>query len=150
MKNLFEATTAQEITSRLAKLRPDSPPQWGKMSSAQALAHCAVGIEMAMGIVNPPRVFIGRILGPLVKKSLIIKGEPMRRNSPSSKELLVTEQRNFDVEHKRLGDSIRTFVEAGPSCCSHHPHPFFGNLTPNEWASLMYQHLDHHFRQFNV
>jgi hypothetical protein len=29
-------------------------------------------------------------------------------------------------------------------------HSFFGRLTPEEWATLMYKHLDHHLRQFGA
>jgi hypothetical protein len=39
MKNLFEPAAANEMTGRMAHLRPDSERQWGKMSVAQMLAH---------------------------------------------------------------------------------------------------------------
>jgi transposase InsO family protein len=45
---------------------------------------------------------------------------------------------------------IDRFVAAGPKSCTTHPHSFFGPLTPEEWAILMYKHLDHHLRQFGV
>jgi hypothetical protein len=67
MKNLFEAATVQEVKQRLAHLRPDSARQWGKMNAAQAVAHCAAGLELALGDRRPPRMFIGRVLGPMVK-----------------------------------------------------------------------------------
>ena len=28
------------------------------------------------------------------------------------------------------------------------PHPFFGKLNRQEWARLIYKHLDHHLNQF--
>ena len=45
---------------------------------------------------------------------------------------------------------IDRFAAAGPKGCTTHPHSFFGPLTPDEWAILMYKHLDHHLRQFGV
>jgi hypothetical protein len=45
---------------------------------------------------------------------------------------------------------IDRFVAAGPKGCTTHPHSFFGPLTPQEWAILMYKHVDHHLRQFGV
>ncbi len=151
MKNLFEAARAEEVRQRLARLRPDSPRQWGTMNPAQTLAHCTAAFDLAMG--KPPvssRVFIGRLLGPLAKKSLLVKGEPMRRNATTEKSCLVTDQRDFGVESQRLRESIDRFVAGGPAICTRHPHFFFGPLTPVEWAALMYQHLDHHLRQFQV
>src|SRR5258707_11997443 len=69
MKNLFEAARVEEVKARLARLQPDSERQWGKMSPAQTLAHCSAAIDMAMGKTPPaPRIFIGRLLGPLAKK----------------------------------------------------------------------------------
>ncbi len=140
MKNLFEAARVEEVKSRLARLQPDSERQWGKMNPAQALAHCSAAIDMTMGKTPPaPRIFIGRLLGPLAKKSLLVKGEPMRRNATTEKSCLVIDERDFAV-----------FVAGGPAICTKHPHFFFGPLTPVEWAALMYQHLDHHLRQFQV
>jgi len=150
MKNLFETARVEEVKARLARLQPGSQRQWGKMKPAQALAHCTAAFEMAMGKVSPPRIFIGRLLGPIAKKSLLVKGEPMRRNATTEKSCFVTDERDFAVESQRLRESIDRFVAGGPAICTKHPHFFFGPLTPVEWAALMYQHLDHHLRQFQV
>jgi hypothetical protein len=150
MKNLFEASAAEEVKERMARLQPDSERLWGKMNPAQALAHCTAAMEMATGKICPPRILIGRLLGPLAKKSVIVKGEPMRRNAMTDKSVLVTDERDFLVERIRLRESIDRFAAGGPGICTKHPHFFFGPLTPVEWAALMYQHLDHHLRQFRV
>jgi hypothetical protein len=84
----------------------------------------------------------------LAKKSLIMNGEPMRRNAKTEKSVLVTDERDFMVERQRLRESIDRFASGGPRICTKHPHFFFGPLTPVEWAVLNYQHLDHHLRQF--
>jgi Protein of unknown function (DUF1569) len=149
-KNLFEAAAVDEVKRRMAQLRPDSERLWGKMNSAQALAHCSVAMGMAMGEVRPPRILLGRLLGPLAKKSVIVNGTPMRRNSMTEKSAVVTDERDFVVERQRLRESIDRFAAGGPGICTTHPHFFFGPLTPVEWATLMYQHLDHHLRQFQV
>jgi hypothetical protein len=150
MKNLFDPAAVNEITDRMAHLRPDSERQWGKMNAAQMLAHCSAAIGMAEGNVTPKRILLGRLLGPLAKKSLIVKGEPMRRNAMTEKSVLVTDERDFGVERQRLRESIDRFASGGPGKCTKHPHFFFGPLTPVEWAVLMYQHLDHHLHQFGV
>ena len=74
----------------------------------------------------------------------------MRRNSMTEKSCLVTDERDFVVERQALRQSIDRFATGGPGVCTKHPHFFFGPLTPVEWAVLMYQHLDHHLRQFGV
>src|SRR5260370_9747945 len=113
MKNLFEAVRVEEVKERMAQLRPDSERLWGKMSPAQMLAHCTAAFEMAVGEICPPRILIGRLLGPLAKKSLIVNGKPMGRNSPTDKSVLVTDERDFTVERQRLRESIDRFAAGG-------------------------------------
>jgi hypothetical protein len=74
----------------------------------------------------------------------------MRRNSPTIEGLIVKDKRNLEIERKRLFELVSRFVAAGSNGCTAHPHSFFGRLTPDEWAILMYKHLDHHLRQFGV
>ena len=150
VKSLFEAAAVNDITDRMEHLSLDSERQWGKMNVAQMLAHCTAAIGMAEGKVTPPRILLGRLLGPLAKKSLIVNGNPMRRNAMTEKSMLVTDERDFMVERQRLRESIDRFASGGFGICTKHPHFFFGRLTPVEWAALMYQHLDHHLRQFGV
>jgi hypothetical protein len=71
-----------EVSERLAQLRPESERLWGKMTAAQMLAHCAATMEMAVGDSLPSRRFIGRLVGPLAKKAVITEGKPFHRNSP--------------------------------------------------------------------
>jgi uncharacterized protein DUF1569 len=150
MKNLFEPATVEEVKGRMAQLRPDSERLWGKMSPAQAMAHCSAGIEMAVGERNPPRMLIGRLVGRLAKKSMIVNEKPMPRNAGTEKSLIVDDGRDLGAERQRLMGLIDRFAAVGPGICTRHPHFFFGPLTPEEWAALMYQHLDHHLRQFQV
>jgi hypothetical protein len=150
VKSLFEAKTAAEVKARLGQLRPDSERQWGKMNVAQAVAHCALGVETATGDLKPPRVMIGRLLGGIVKPMLVGDDKPMKRNSPTAKILVVADDRDLDTERQRLLQLIGRFVAAGPDGCTTHPHAFFGRLTPQEWSILMYKHLDHHLRQFGA
>lgn len=150
-RNLFQAECVDEIKQRLQQLKPDSSRQWGRMSPAQTLAHCSAGMEMAAGKIRPSRALIGRIIGPAVKRVAFRDEEPMRRNSPTSRELIVMgDDRDFETERRRLSGLIDRFAATGPSSCTKHPHAFFGSLTPNEWAVLMYKHLDHHLRQFGA
>jgi hypothetical protein len=150
MRHLFDPDAASEVRTRLDALRPDSARQWGRMSSAQAVAHCAGGLEMALGDRRPPRMLIGRVIGRVIKPLALGDDAPMRRNSPTVPELVVTEARELDAERARRRRLIDRFVAAGPAGCTTHPHSFFGPLTPQEWAVLMYKHIDHHLRQFGA
>jgi uncharacterized protein DUF1569 len=150
MKTLFDRAVVEDVKARVRTVRPDSVRQWGKMSATQAIAHCAKGMEMAVGDLRPPRVFIGRIFGPLVKPLAIGNDKPMKRNAPTAPELVVSGEPDLDVERERLCALIDRFATGGPARCTTHPHAFFGRLTPEQWADLMHKHLDHHLRQFGA
>ena len=150
MRSLYQRDAAAEIQERLSRLGPSSARQWGTMSAAQAMAHCSNAMENATGDAKPPRMFIGRLIGPMVKKMAIANDEPLKKNSPTSPELKVSDARQLDVEKQRLSGLIERFVSAGPAACTNHPHSFFGRMTADEWGVLMYKHVDHHLRQFGV
>lgn len=149
MKNLHDPSRVSEIKARLATLRADSPRQWGKMSAPQAVAHLAIGLEGALGDRDMPRMFIGRLFGRLVKGQALGNDAPIMRNAPTAPDFIVSDARDFERERARLLQLIDRFA-TGPSACTARPHPFFGPLTPDEWAVLEYKHLDHHLRQFGA
>jgi hypothetical protein len=149
MKSLYDPTVAAEVRRRIADLRPDSERAWGEMNPAQACAHCAMAMENAMGDTKLPRHPLGRFIGGWAKRRLIVKGKPMGRSAPTHPSVLVKDERNFEMERRRLERTIDRFTSS-KDACTRHPHFFFGPMTPNEWATFMYIHLDHHLRQFNV
>jgi hypothetical protein len=149
MKTLFQTEAVNEIISRIDKLEPGSVRQWGKMDVAQMMAHCSATLDMASGRLNRPRVFIGRLLGPLFRP-IFTNEKPFSRNSPTDKKLVISDARDFAREQEQLKTKLRQFHEGGEARCTRHPHPFFGALTPEAWGRGMYKHLDHHLRQFGV
>jgi LPS sulfotransferase NodH len=74
----------------------------------------------------------------------------MGRNAPTAKSLVVADERDLGKECQRLSTLVERFAAGGPQGCTKHPHTFFGRMTPEEWAKLMYKHVDHHLRQFGV
>lgn len=149
MHSLFNRTDARNILARLDGITPESQRLWGKMTVSQMLAHCAEAMEIATGRKRHPRLFIGRILGALVKKSYLSE-KPFSRNSPTDKHFIIKDEPDFATQKQRLHDLICTFVDGGGEKCTPYPHSFFGKMAPEEWSIGMYKHLDHHFRQFGV
>lgn len=149
MKSLFEPDAVNNVMARIDELQPASQRQWGKMDVAQMMAHCSTAMDMACGQLNLPRIFVGRLLGPLVRPQFT-NDRPFSRNAPTDKKLKVTEPKDFNREKENLKKRIQQFHQGGEAQCTTHPHPFFGPLTAREWGMGMYKHLDHHLRQFGV
>ncbi len=150
MKTLFDRALADDLISRTTHLSKNPPARWGKMNSAQAAAHCADALEVASGDRQPPRMLIGKPIGWIIKPLAIGDDKPMRPNSPTTPDLVITDARDVERERARLCAQIERFVSSGPAGVTRQPHAFFGPLTPQQWANLQYTHVDHHLRQFGA
>jgi hypothetical protein len=150
MKNLHEPALVADVKARLARLQPDSPRQWGRMTPAQAVAHLSISFDAALGDVTPPRMLIGRFIGALIKPTMVGSDKPMQQGAPTVPTFVVADDRDLDTERARLSTLLDRFVDGGAAACTTKPHAFFGRMTPDQWSVLMYKHLDHHLRQFGV
>ena len=149
MQNLHQPESAAAILGRIENLRPDASKQWGKMDIAQMMAHCSAALEVATDQKRIPRVFIGRILGPLFKPNYY-NDKPFSKGSPTAPDFVITDKRDFDKEKARLIALVKQFADGGEAKCTTQPHSFFGPLTAEEWGIGMYKHMDHHLRQFGA
>jgi hypothetical protein len=149
MKNFFNPSDTREILDRINRLTPESKPLWGKMTAAQMMAHCSILLRVARGLDKPKRRFLGILLGWAVKETFFGK-KPHPKNSPTDKTFIVADQKQFEEEKQILMAHITAFSEGGPAACTTHPNPFFGKLTPEEWANGQYKHVDHHLKQFGI
>jgi hypothetical protein len=147
--NLFDSADRQALVRRLDGLQPASARQWGKMNSAQMLAHCAVALEVACGERPKKQVLLGRLLTPFIRSS-VLGEKPFVRNSPTDPDFIIADERDFAAERQRLATLIDRFCQRGPDAASGQVHSFFGKLNGDEWGRLMYKHLDHHLRQFGA
>lgn len=150
MKSIFTPTDNLELQNRLQQITADSLPIWGKMNAAQMFVHCQKPFEVAEKKLVLKRNLISYLFGGMMKKKLLIKGEPFAQNLPTAKSFLVTDAVEFDLEKNCLLKKIIEYGEKGPQIINMKTHPFFGNLSPEQWGILFYKHLDHHLKQFSV
>ena len=149
MSHLFDKETAKHILLRIEKLQPVAARQWGTMDVAQMMAHCSAALEVATGKKQYSRMFLGRLLGVFFKAHYL-GPKPFDKNSPTDKNFVIKDTRDFHTEKQQLQVLVKEFADGGQEQCTVHPHSFLGKLTPHEWARSMYKHLDHHLRQFGA
>jgi hypothetical protein len=149
MKSLLNESSNNNIVERINTLSPGSKPAWGKMDVARMLAHCSVGLKIAFGEIKPKSNFLFKLMGKFFKKK-IFASERFKKNSPTSKEFIITEDKDFNKEKSALISRVKLISEKGPGVFSNEPHVFFGKLTTEEWGFLMWKHIDHHLKQFGV
>ena len=134
---------------RIDHVHDYTKPLWGKMNAGQMMAHCQVPIRVAFGEAKLSGRFFGILLGPWIKK-IVLSEKPFKKGLPTHKSFLVTDERNFEIEKDRLRECVVRFSTYGKERIGKYPHPFFGKMTPEEWGTSMYKHLDHHLQQFGV
>jgi Protein of unknown function (DUF1569) len=146
--HLLQTQAYHDLLERLESLSALSQAIWGKMDVAQMMAHVAANLEMAMGERHVTQNLIGRIFGSIAKRQTLTKGIP--KNSPTDPRVKISDRRAFHTEREGLRIQLERFVQRGEAGITRQPHPFFGRMTPNEWARLQYVHMDHHLKQFGV
>jgi len=149
MTSLFDPEQSDALVARLRALQAGRAPVWGKMSPGQTCAHCQFPLKIALGDLTWKRTLIGRLLGGLAKRMLLAP-KPFGRNGPTDPRFVVVGDRDLDTERDALIALIQRFTAGGPAGLRQDPHPFFGPLTPAEWDTLQWKHLDHHLRQHGV
>jgi hypothetical protein len=147
---LYDPQARDTVLRRLSNLQPSSPRQWGKMTVEQMLAHCAMALEVPCGDRVEKQAFVGRVLAPFVRGSVVGSDKPMQRNAPTNPLYRIVDDRDFTREHQRLVSLVERFGSRGPAAADGVVHSFFGRLSAEEWGRLMYKHLDHHLRQFSA
>jgi hypothetical protein len=151
MKNIFEKSTTEEVIARIGKLTPATSPLWGKMTVSQMLAHCCVTYEM---LFEPekfpkPNFLMGLMLKFLVKPT-VTGSVPYKKNLRTAPAFLITEDKDFETEKKRLIDFLQKVQDLGENYFEGRESHSFGKLSKEEWSTMFYKHLDHHLGQFGV
>ena len=149
MRDLFDEKDNREIIERIDKLHPAAQAQWGKMHVAQMLAHAQVPLRCAFGELKLKRSLLGMIVGRIALKH-VTSGKPWKHGMPTNPEFVVADEREFEKERKQLIALVQRFPQSGPSAITKKAHPFFGKMSPQEWSSLQWNHLNHHLTQFGV
>lgn len=151
MKNLFDATEAQEAIGRIQQLKPNTSAQWGKMSVAQMLAHCSVAYEMFYEKERfPKNNFLMKFFLKTFVKSAVVGPKPYKKNQQTAPAFLIKDEKDFEMEKAKLIAFIKKTQELGADYFHQKESHSFGKLTSDEWNVLFAKHLDHHLTQFGV
>lgn len=149
MASLWNVADQTALTERLNLLHHKSPRQWGKMDVAQMLRHIDIAYKNALGEIpvsgHPLSVIVS--LAPVRK--LLIYGLPFQKNLPTAQEYKVRTAVDFQAAKDEF---LRTFqkITQQTETLQFDAHPIFGKLSKEEWGALLYKHLDHHLKQFDV
>jgi len=150
LPNIFSKEVATDIISRINKLTPTTQAVWGTMNVPQMLAHCNVTYEMVYeNKYLKPNFILGLILKGFVKK-YVTNEIPYKKSSQTAPAFIIKDERNFEIEKKRLIDFIEKTQQLGEMHFDGKDSLSFGKLNTQEWNNMFYKHLNHHLSQFGV
>ncbi|MES2132087.1 MAG: DUF1569 domain-containing protein [Bacteroidota bacterium] len=149
--NTFDPATTSSTLNRLDKLSHSTTPQWGKMNAAQMMAHLSVPYDFAYGKKElKPSFFTKLMLNLFVKDMVIGETKPYPKNSRTSPDFIIADERDFEKEKARLIANIKETEAKGTTYFEGKDSGAFGKLAAKQWSVQFYKHLDHHFTQFGV
>lgn len=148
MNSVFDPATREGLVNRINSIGPQNNAQWGKMNAFQMLSHCTKCEEMLLGQLPIRRVFIGRLIGPMILRKVLKDEKPFGKNSPTSA-LLKISSRTGDLEQQKK-EWINRIEQYGNFNNPNFVHPFFGPMTREQIGLFAYKHADHHLRQFGA
>lgn len=150
MEAILDEFVLKNIKKRVVKVAPDFLPSWGKMNAAQMFGHLNKSIEFLFTDKKVKRMFIGRIIGKLILKKALKSNDPLTKNSPTAPNFIVTTSVDFESEKLLFLKKLDQLNGLKEKDLEGKVHPFFGKMTGNQWNVLIYKHVDHHLKQFNV
>ncbi|WP_395044009.1 DUF1569 domain-containing protein [Flavobacterium sp.] len=147
MNSIFEKSSNDLIINRIKLLTPESKALWGKMSVDQMFKHTNEAVIVAFGENELKVNFVFKLLGRMMKNKVF--NSEFKKNSPTAKEFIFKEKYDFETSKNELIKNYSRFAQ-GESSIKLMNHPFWGKMTHEDWSKLMFNHVDHHLRQFGV
>lgn len=151
MVQRLERGTFESFKQRLLAIRPDTRPQWGRLTPAGVMAHLRYTLEVSLGEVNARDTsnFLMRTLGRILAFHVftrwpggVFKSPPEWTPEPDS---------DFEAERDKTLAAMERFVnEAGQNPTRKTISPLLGPITLDYWQRVHGIHMAHHFRQFGV
>ncbi len=142
-----------DLLAYTSKLKTDTIPVWGSMTSQHMLEHMLLPLEIAQGKL------VVEVITPAEKvektKLLFLMSEaPLKRGFPApflKEGLQDLKYSNLEEAGLALKNEIDSFIKywnENPE--SKFNHPVFGPLNKEEWIRFQTKHFTHHFTQFGI
>jgi len=150
MKSILDKEEILNFSNLSEQVQENTPANWGKMNSAQMFQHLNRSLEVIFTDKPIKRMFIGRILGKLILKKALKDKKAIDKNTPTAPSFVADKSVDFNKEKEQWIKYLNQFSKITESGMEGIAHPFFGKMTGNQWNVLIYKHVSHHLKQFEV
>jgi hypothetical protein len=150
LKRIDDPGVVDELTSRLARLSPETSRRWGTLTPHEMVCHLVDSYRIATGeraVSMVDTVFTRTLLRLIALHTSL----PWPKGVSTRPEVDPKREGTRPAVFGRDRDTLAAIVKAFPAHTgSFAPHPFFGSMARREWMTWGYRHADHHFRQFGI
>jgi len=151
MKTVRNEASRNDLIRRLNQLDREVKPLWGKMNVEQMLSHLVQTAEWPFvdsGVPDRSNLFTRTIVKPLV---IYVLPMPKEVKLPAEADQLQNGRppQGLEADRKLVIEALHKLGTL-PKTHDCREHPYFGKLTPNQWALIAHKHIDHHLRQFGA
>lgn len=151
MKSLFNQKTAGLLQQRIEQLQPQAQPLWGTMNVTEMLLHCNKVLHNLLTAPPPASPKKTSVKQYLTRWMVLYVLPRFPKGAQAPKQVrtkgLVRDE-EFEQQKAALIQLIHTFgAHKEPIRL---PHPYFGNISTDQWGLTAWKHTDHHLRQFGV
>lgn len=152
MRSLADPDAVAALDARLARLAPDTPRRWGRMSAGEMLCHLAEAFRHSLGEL-PPTPADSLWTRTVIKWAALWLPVPWPHGYRTP--AIVNPQREgrrpgeFEQDRRTLVIAMRRFID-GARAGRTQAHPIFGPMSTTEWLRWAWLHMDHHLRQFGL
>jgi oxepin-CoA hydrolase/3-oxo-5,6-dehydrosuberyl-CoA semialdehyde dehydrogenase len=139
-----------EMIQTLDKLEQETPAKWGTLSAQGMVEHLCDGLKMASGKLKFPL----EIAPDKIEKmqAFLASDKPMAKNIEVSFAPKNTPLRHEEIE-LAIDEFLLEWIDFEEHFSNEHvteQHPFYGDLTFDQWCQLHAKHFTHHFEQFGL
>lgn len=145
--SIHDENDRAQLVTRINGLQPDSARQWGTMTVAQMLGHCAL-FDRWIQCGEPNRqTFMGKLVGRPVLRRMLRPDKEMARNVPTMSKLIPPVGIEFTAARDAWLASLEDYAGYRADVFV---HDFFGPLSYEEVGAFVWKHADHHLKQFGA
>ncbi|MDP4199006.1 MAG: DUF1569 domain-containing protein [Bacteroidota bacterium] len=148
MKTIFDPTVRKELLERANRLTLQSERRWGSMRSDQGLHHINAAFQLYLGELTSP--YHGNAALAAIARLVTFSPIPIPREKGRTAPSLIADKTYDLADEKARMAQLLERVATRPVNASWPVHPFFGQLTGEQYGKLGYKHTDHHLKQFGV
>ena len=148
MRTLLNAHDRDELLERLADVRANSQPLWGRMSAPQMICHLNDSLRAALGekYISASTSLIKRTI---LKQLVLWAPIPWPHGFKTRPEM---DQDQGGTPPVEFASDLAEFHILFERFCTREaqfaPHAMWGQMSKTERLRYAYLHIDHHLRQF--